>query len=165
MTAIFDNMGAQPSVQLPPQAAPKTDVKVEQAVAASTVEKQDTVELSSKEPKEKKGLFASFKSGIASIKKAFASIGAYASGTVKGIKNALVGGSIIYTGGTIINAVRTKKVAKLGEEAAKKVKTLPAKALAIATAAIAFGASLFNAHLNANEAGANIDHRWTGHDK
>ena len=137
----------------------------EKAVPAATVQKDDSVELSTKAPKEKKGLFGSIKSGIASIKKAFATIGAYASGTFKGIGSAAVSGSVVFTGSTIFNAINQKKIAKAGEEAAKKAKTLPAKALGIATAAIAFGLSLFTAHLNANEASSNIDHRWTGHDK
>lgn len=163
MTNIFDKMPVQtPGVQVTPQVS---EQQVQKTVPAMAVEKEDTVELSTKEPKEKKGLFWSIKSGIASIKKAFASIGAYAAGTFKGIGSAAVSGSVVFTGSTIFNAINQKKIAKAGEEAAQKAKTLPAKALGIATAAIAFGLNLFTAHLNANEASSKIDHRWTGHDK
>ncbi len=165
MSDIFNQIGFKPGVQVTPQVAPQAEAKTEQVAASTTVEKQDSVELSNKQPKEKKGLFGSIKSGIASIKKTFATIGAYTSGTIKGLKNAAIGGSLVFTGGTVFNAINQKKVARLGEEAAKKAKSIPTKALAIATGALAFGASLFTAHLNANEASSNIDHRWTGHDK
>lgn len=153
------NINSQPKVQEPQKAVQN------QVAAALPTTKSDSVELSTQQPKKKKGLFGSIKSGIATIKRTFASIGAYTKGVFKGIGSAAVGGSIVYTGSTIINAVNAKKVAKAGEEAAKKFKGLPAAVLGIGTAAIAFGLSIFNAHLDATEAGTKIDHRWTGHDE
>lgn len=165
MTSPF--VGFENKVIVTPQVsapAQKMDVKqdVSTALAATST---DSVEISNKQPKEKKGLFASMKSGIAAIKRTFASIGAYTKGVFKGIGSAAVGGSLVYTGSTIFNALNAKKVAKAGQEAAKKFKGLPSAVLGIGTAAIAFGLSIFNAHLDATEAGTKIDHRWTGHDE
>ncbi len=164
MTSPFVGFENQVNMNAP-VVAPGQKVEVKQQTAAALpATPADSVEISSKEPKKKKGLFGSIKSGIASIKKAFASIGAYTKGIFKGIGSAVVGGSVVYTGSTIINAANAKKLAKAGGDVAAKAKNLPAAILGIGTAALAFGISLFNAHLDATEAGSNIDHRWTGHD-
>ena len=162
MTSPF--VGFENQVNMTPAVtAPAQATEVKQAAAVLPATPADSVELSSKEPKQRKGLFGSIKSGIASIKKAFASIGAYTKGIFKGIGNAAIGGSIVYTGSKIVNTANARKLAKAGGDAVGKAKNLPAAILGAGAAALAFGISLFNAHLDATEASSNIDHRWTGH--
>lgn len=162
MSDIFSNMQfpitAPPTVAAPAASEP---IAVKDALPASNVQAAqpaDSVELSSK-PK-KQGPIKTIKNGIANIKKTFATAGEYVKGTFKGIKNGAIAGSIIYTGGSILNHVKAKNAAKAGVESFKK---MPNKALAIIAAGIALAGSLWNASLNATEKKSDIDHRWTGH--
>lgn len=161
MSDIFSNM--QFPVTAPPTvAAPtsKDQIAVKDALAASNVntsQQPDSVELST-QPK-KQGPIKTIKNGIANIKKAFATTGEYVKGTFKGIKNGAIVGSIIYTGGSILNHVKAKNAAKAGEV----FKKMPNKALAVIAACAALAGSLWNASLNATERNSDIDHRWTGH--
>lgn len=131
-------------------------VQVQQAVPATNVAQEDKVEISNKKP-EKKGLIKTVKGGIANIKKFFASTGAYIQGTAKGIGQGAVAGSLVFTGGSIVNAIKAKKA---GTETFKKI---PNKALAVVVAGVALAANLWTASLNATERSSEIDHRWTGH--
>ena len=133
-----------------------TDV-VPSIPAASAVE-EDSVNLSTdKQTKQKKGPIKAFKSFIAVIAKFFASFGQYFKGFFKGIKDAAIIGSLVYTAGSVINHFKSK--------AAEGAKKLPNKALAIVTAVAAMGINLWNASLNASEKRSDVEHRWTGHQK
>ncbi len=165
-TNIFTNMPGFNTVaptQNSSASNPSAQIKVKDAIEAANVKSQtnsDNVELSSKEnEKEKKGPIKTVKSFIASIKKFFASAGAYINGTFKGITSGAVAGSVIYTLGSIINGIKAKSAAKTGAD----FKKLPNKAAAIAAAAIALAANIWNASLNATEKQSEIEHRWTGH--
>ena len=167
MSEVFNNM------QIPLQTAqtaanvsqsvtqPVTVKEVLPATDVKDAQKSDTVELSTKEEKAKQGPVKTVKNGIANIKKFFATTNEYAKGTLKGIKNGAIAGSLIYTGGEIINFAKSKGAAKAGETAKK----LPNKALAVAAGVIAVAGSLWNASLNATEKNSGIDHRWTGHNQ
>ena len=172
MSDIFANMPG--SYSIPTQTKEVTTAKtaqpitVKDAIHASNVQAQqdDSVEISSQK-NEKKGPVKSIKGFIANIKKFFATTGEYLKGTVKGITSGVVAGSVVYTAGSVVNFAKQRAAnsaaKKAGEEAAKVVKKIPNKALAVVVGAIALGANLWTASLNATEAGSKIDHRWTGH--
>lgn len=168
MTEIFSGMPSVNAQYTAPVQQKTTEtaesVQVKTAIPASNVaaDKTDSVELSASK-KEKKGPIKTIKGFIANVKKFFATTGAYAKGTAKGIMTGAVAGSVVYTGGAIINGIKTKAAQKAGEEAMQKVSKVPNKLLAGAVALIALGANIWNASLNATEANSNIDHRWTGH--
>lgn len=157
MSNIFNNLQKVPYTV--PVSSPQLEpakVQVQQAIPASTVSQEDKVEISTQKP-EKKGLIKRVKGTIAGIKKFFATTGAYVKGTAKGIGQGAVAGSLLYTGGSIINAVKAKRA---NGEAYKK---LPNKTLAVIAAGLSIAANLWTASLNATEKSSQIDHRWTGH--
>ncbi len=172
MSDIFANMPG--SYSIPAQkkdiSTAKTvqPITVKEAISASNVKEQqaDSVQISTQN-EEKKGPIKSIKGFIANIKKFFATTGEYLKGTVKGITSGVVAGSVVYTAGSVANFAKQRAAnsaaKKAGEEAAKVVKKIPNKALAVVVGAIALGANLWTASLNATEAGSKIDHRWTGH--
>lgn len=150
---------------------PKTEIPVPQTAAPSATVKSvlpsspvtkanaaDVADLSTAKTA-KKGPIKSVKGFISNIKKFFATASEYAKGTFKGIKNGVVAGSVVYTMGAIYNSVKSKAAAKAQVE----FKNIHNKFLAGAAAAIALGASIWNASLNATQAKSDIDHRWTGH--
>lgn len=129
-------------------ASPET-VKVQDAVAASTVSGSDKVELSS-QPKQRKGPVRAVKDFIGGVKKFFSTTGEYVKGTVKGLVTGAALGSVIYTVGDIANKVKKKS---------GKGHMVLAGIAGVASVA----ASLWNASLNATEKASNIDHRYSGH--
>lgn len=135
-----------------------TPIEMNEVIPASSVagQQKDTVELS-ESPKKKKGIVKTVKSVIANIKKFFSSVGEYGKGTLKGIRDAAITGSVIYTAGSIFNHFKAKSA-----EGAKLIHNKP---LAIGVAVLAFAANIWNASLNATEKQSDIDHRWTGHQK
>jgi hypothetical protein len=134
------------------------------AVSVNDEKSTDTVELSTQtnEKPKKKGPIKKLKGFIANVKKTFATISEYTKGTLRGIKNAVVGGSIVYTAGNIANYFKTKSAQKAGEETVKKI---PNKLLAGIVAVGAIGTSIWQSSLNATQRGSEIEHRWTGHNK
>lgn len=157
MSEIFSNIQKVPYTSpVNSQPLEPAKVQVNEAVPATTVAQEDKVEISNKKP-EKKGLIKTVKGGIANIKKFFASTGAYIQGTVKGIGQGAVAGSLVFTGGSIVNAIKAKKA---GAEAFKKI---PNKALAVVVGGVALAANIWTASLNATEKNSQIEHRWTGH--
>lgn len=111
--------------------------------------KADTLEKSDTEPqKEKKSFVSKFSSFIGSVKKFFASAGEYTKGFFKGIASGAVVGSIIYTGSSVIKAIK------------KQPKSKATAALSIVAAAGAFVYNMYKAYLNSNDATAKIDHRY-----
>lgn len=157
MSEIFNSLQKVPyTAPVNSQPLEPAKVQVQQAIPATNVVQEDKVEISNNKT-QKKGLIKTVKGGIASIKKFFATTGAYIQGTAKGIGQGAVAGSLIYTGGSIVNAVKAKKA---GAETFKKV---PNKALAFVAAGVALAANLWTASLNATEKSSAIDHRWTGH--
>lgn len=164
MSNIFSDM--------PPVVAPARTVVASAPVASTTVQSAipaaatnapatDTVEIQKTETK-KQGPIKKLKTFIANIKKAFASAGEYIKGGAKGIASGAVAGSLVYTGGAIINGLKDKAALKAGQEAGKKI---PNKFLAGAVALVALGVNIWNASLNATEKRSQIDHRWTGHNQ
>ena len=121
------------STKLP---APKNEV-----IKADTLEKTE-------DRQEKKSAVSKVSSFIGNIKKAFASAGEYTKGFFKGIAGGAVAGSLVYTGSTVLKAIKKKPSNKAG------------KALAILTAGGTFVYNMYKAYLNSNEAKANIDHRY-----
>lgn len=162
MSDIFNSM--QFPITAPPVAttANTEKVVVKDALPASNVKAEqpaDIAEFSTKT--QKQGPIKAIKQGIANIKKCFATTGEYIKGAFKGVKNGAIAGSVIYTGGTILNHFKSKSAAKAGET----FKKMPNKALAVIAAGVALVGSLWNASLNATERNSDIDHRWTGHKK
>lgn len=172
---VFNDMKIQQAVTTKPVEQASTDVK-SIPVATQAIEKSipavpqvDTLEVTT-QPKEKKGPVKAVKGFIANVKKFFATTGAYIAGTFKGITSGAIAGSVVFTGATLVNTVKQKKYDKLVKIATekqtdlpKKLKKLPAKPLAILAGAVALGAGLWNASLNATEKQSEIEHRWTGH--
>lgn len=158
-TAMKETQKAPASVQ---NQAPLS-VSVKEAIPASAVS-NDSVELSNK--KEKKGLIKSVKGFVAGIKKFFATVGEYAKGTFKGIVTGAVAGSIVYTGGNTLNAIKqgiaNRTAKKAGVEAVKIAKKFPSKIAAGIVAVGALAANLWTASLNATQKQSEIDMRWTG---
>lgn len=115
--------------------APKTEVI-----------KADTLETEHKH--EKKSPVSKVSSFIGNIKKAFASLGEYTKGFFKGAAGGAIAGSVVYTASSIMKAIKKKPANKGG------------KALAIVVGAGTFVYNMYKAYLNANEAKANIDHRY-----
>lgn len=147
MTNIFNNM--QVPYTAPAKVASPETVKVQDAVAASTVSGSDKVELSS-QPKQRKGPIRAVKDFIGGVKKFFSTTGEYVKGTVKGLVTGAALGSVIYTVGDIANKVKKKS---------GKGHMVLAGIAGVASVA----ASLWNASLNATEKASNIDHRYSGH--
>lgn len=169
MTSVFNDFSTKQAI---PQQVTNTQqavantqpITVKDAIPASNVT-ADTVEISNKKQK-KKGPIKATKEFIANIKKLFATVGAYTKGTVKGITNGAVAGSVVYTAGNAFNAIRqnsaNRAAKKAGEEAAKIVKKFPSKVAAGVVAVGAVAASLWTASLNATQKQSEIDMKWTG---
>ncbi len=174
MSEVFNNMpltntaNYQPTKPLQQEQTAKITVK--SAISASNpIDKQenDSVEISAanstnvQNKTEKKGPIKTLKTFIANVKKFFSTTGEYAKGTLKGITTGAVAGSVVYTGGAIINSVKSKAAQKAGKEASK----IPNKLLAGIVAVGALAANIWTASLNATEKQSAIDHRWTGHNQ
>ncbi len=136
-------------------------LKVSDSLSASNVKNNtaDTVEISSENQTKSQGPIHKLKSFIGNIKKFFSTTGEYVKGTAKGISTGIVAGSVVYTGGSIINGIKGKMAAKSGETAKK----IPNKALAVTVGVLSLAANIWTASLNATEKQSAIDHRWTGH--
>jgi len=152
MTSIFSDMPSVQNYQVPVSKVPNASsgMKVKESIPAASSTNSDSVEISSKEPKKKKGLIKSIKTFIANIKKACATVSEYTKGFVKGAGAGVLFGSVIYTGGEVLK--HFKPEAKVHN-----------KALAAAAAVVSVAVGLWNASLNATERSSAIDHRWTGH--
>lgn len=156
MTSVFNDFNTQVPLTAPvkPTVAQTT---VKDALPATNVEANDSVEIKSKKTakKEKKGLIAGTKSFIASVKKFFASVGIYAKGTAKGIGTGAVVGSAIFGATEILNFV-TKKAAH-GKQNVLGI------ALGSLAAIGALASNLWTASLDATEKKSEIEHRYIGH--
>ena len=107
-------------------------------------------------PKEKKGFFNRLKEGFINIRKFFITTGYMIGGTVKGAAIGAVGGM------ATLGALATKNMIKKAPE----ILTKGNKAAAIAVGAGLLAIELVKAKLNANDRGADLDHKWrTGHDR
>jgi len=107
-------------------------------------------------PKEKKGFFNRLKEGFINIRKFFITTGYMIGGTIKGAAVGAVGGA------ATLGALALKNTAKKAPE----VLTKGNKAAAIAVGAGLLAIELVKAKLNANDRGADLDHKWhTGHDR
>ncbi len=156
--------------------AAKSQITVKDALPASKVNngpETDVLQSSSENGSDKKGgPVKSVKGFIANVKKFFISTGEYTKGAFKGIGAGAVAGSIVYTGGSILNHFKSKgyqKAAKAAEEAGteftKKFRKFPNKALAVIAAGAAVAINIWNASLNATEKQSGVDHRYIGHNK
>ncbi len=167
MSEIFSNMPAVNNLYTQAKNIvdePSAKITVKSAIPASNPienknDNKDSVEITTQK-KEKKGPIKTIKGFIANIKKFFSTTSEYIKGTFKGITSGAVAGSLVYTGGAIVNSYKTKAAQKAGKELTKKI---PNKILAGVVAAIALAANIWTASLNATEKQSEIDHRWTGH--
>lgn len=140
-------------------------ISADSAIPVSNINVQDSTETSA--PKEKKGPIKTLKEFISNVKKFFATSGEYAKGTVKGLSSGAVAGSLVFTGGSIYNAVKQKlstTVLENGDKVVKEFKKFPNKVLGIGVAVIALGYNIWKASLNASQKNAEIEHRYTGHE-
>lgn len=128
---------------------PNEELTVEKAMAAKNV--GDTYETSVAQAQKPKGL----KGIIVGFKNFFVGVGEYTKGTLGGIAKGIAAGSIVYTGGSIINHFKAK-----AGEGAKKV---PNKALAVLVGGVSLAINLWKASLNVNEKRSENYHRWVGH--
>lgn len=109
MSSIFNDIQKIPyTAPVNSQPLEPAKVQVQEAIPASTVSKSDKVEFSTQKP-EKKSIIKTVKGGIANIKKFFASTGAYVKGAAKGVEQGIIAGSVVYTGGSVINSINAKK--------------------------------------------------------
>ena len=107
-------------------------------------------------PKEKKGFFNRVKEGFVNIRKFFITTGHMTWGAIKGTA---IGG---VTGLATLGALALKNTIKKAPEVLTKWN----KAAAAAVGAGVLGIELIKAKLNANDRGADLDHKWhTGHDR
>lgn len=167
MSSIFSNFTtAATKVQQPQETKQVTQPIAVKEVIAENTQSADTVELSSNNKETKKGPIKAVKGFIANVKKFFATAGEYTKGAVKGITTGAIAGSVVYTGGTVFNAIRqgvaNRSAQKAGEEVAKVVKKFPSKVMAGVVAVGALAANIWTASLNATEKQSEIDMRWTG---
>ena len=160
MTSIFENFTNTPTkVQQTTQAQQVTQPIPVKEVITENSQNIDTVELSTNNKKVKKGPIKAVKGFIANVKKFFATVGEYTKGIVKGVTSGFVAGSVVYTGGSVVNGIRQKLADKAGKEAIKK---FPSKVAAGIIAVGSLAVSLWNASLNATQKQSEIDMRWTG---
>ncbi len=108
--------------------------------------KADSLETGHKH--EKKSIVSKVSTFVGNIKKGFASFGEYTKGFFKGVGGGALAGSIVYTASSIMKTLKKKQSNKGGV------------VLAAVTAAGTFAYNMYKAYLNANEAKANIDHRY-----
>ena len=148
MAEIFNNMNISNKPITPNVTSQQVGIPVQTALPAAKVQ-GDQVELS--QPKEKQSIFKKISNGIANIKKSFVSFGEHTKGVFNGIGKGAVVGSLIYTGGALINHFNKGQ---------KKIHNV---VLATIGAAATLGLNVWNGHLNANEKMTDIEHRWTGH--
>ena len=107
-------------------------------------------------PKEKKGFFNRLKEGFINIRKFFITTGYMIGGTVKGAAIGAVGGM------ATLGALALKNTIKKAPEVLTKGNKFVAGAVGVGLLAI----ELVKAKLNANDRGADLDHKWrTGHDR
>ncbi len=157
MTNVFNSIENQYTA--PILTKPSVSVSMEDALAASNVKaKPDTFEKVSDKTK-KKGPIKTLKGIISSVKKWFTTAGSYISGTFKGLKDGVIGGSIIYTAGSVINYIRQNSAKKAGKE----IKNIPNKFIAIGVGAAALAVNLWNASLEASDKRSDIEHKYEGH--
>ena len=158
MTNIFSAIENQYTA--PIVTKPNVSVSMEDALAASKVKNEpDTFETRKTDNKKKKGPIKTLKGIISSYKKWFATAGSYISGTFKGLKDGVIGGSIIYTAGSAINFIRQYSAQKAGKE----IKNIPNKFIAIAVGVAALAVNLWNASLEASDKRSEIEHMYEGH--
>lgn len=148
MTGIFNNMNISNKTMTPNVNSQQVGIPVQTALPATNVS-QDQVQLS--QPKEKLPFFKRVSNGIANIKKSFVSFGEHTKGVFSGLGKGAVAGSLVYTGGALVNHFK---------KGPKKVHNV---LLASLVGAVTLGVNVWKGHLNANEKMSNIDHRWTGH--
>ncbi|MBQ6516489.1 hypothetical protein IJI31_04855 [bacterium] len=107
-------------------------------------------------PKEKKGFFNRLKEGFINIRKFFITTGYMLGGAVKGTAVGAVGGA------ATLGALALKNTIKKAPEVLTKGNKVAAAAVGVGILAI----ELVKAKLNANDRGADLDHKWrTGHDR
>ncbi len=135
-----------PSATASPKYVPTISVANATTLPApkNEVIKADTLE----HKHEKKSPVSKVSSFIGNIKKTFASLGEYTKGFFKGIGGGALAGSIVYTVTSAMKAIKKKPSNKGGV------------VLAMTTAVGTFAYNMYKAYLNANEAKANIDHRY-----
>jgi len=107
-------------------------------------------------PKEKKGFFNRLKEGFINVRKFFITTGYMIGGTVKGAFAGAVGGA------ATLGALAVKNMVKKAPEVLTKGNKVAAAVVGAGILAI----ELIKAKLNANDRGADLDHKWrTGHDR
>ena len=148
MAEIFSNMNISNKPVTPNASSQQVGIPVQTALPATKVN-NDQVQLS--QPKEKMSIFKRISKGIANIKKSFVSFGEHTKGVFAGVGKGAVAGSLVYTGGALINHFK---------KGPKKVHNV---LLATIAGATTLGLNVWKGHLNANEKMSDIDHRWTGH--
>lgn len=148
MPEVFSNMNISNKLVKPNVNNQQAGIPVQNVLPATNVS-QDQVQLT--QPKEKMSVFKRISKGIANIKKGFVSFGEHTKGVFSGLGKGAVVGSLIYTGGAIINQLK---------KGPKKIHNV---VLASLGAAATVGLNVWKGHLNANEKMSDIDHRWTGH--
>ena len=156
-SSVFNEIHTQVPFTAPVKPA-VAQTSVQEAIPASTVEKKDSVEISSSKKaakKEKKGLIAGTKEFIANVKKFFTTAGIYIKGTAKGIGIGAIAGSAVYGATEIFNLI-----AKKGDHGKKNVLGI---ALGAATALATLAGNLWTASLDATEKKSEIEHRYIGH--
>ncbi len=136
--------------------APAVDLTAPPSVSAAlpTESDSDKFQASSKD-EGKKGPVQVVKDFVRAVKKFNITLSEYAKGTLKGIGQAALAGSAVFTVGSAIN------FAKKGKIAAKTAKRFHSGALAIATAVVTMGANYWKTSLEANNKKADVDHKYT----
>ena len=152
-STVFNDI--RPNVPYTAPVRETTPIAVKEALPASSVSVADTVELSKKEKKEKKGLIAGTKEFIANFKKFFATVGIYTKGTLKGIGVGAVAGISVFGVTELANTILRK--------AAHGKKNVLGIVLGSVAALGALASNLWTASLDATEKQAEIDHRYIGH--
>ena len=157
---IFPTLPAMtPQVYTPNQT---NDLKVKNELAANNLEnKGDTVELTNCNHKKPKRTISST---IGDIKRGWVTLTQMSKGVAKGVGTGVVAGSLVFTGYSGLNALKTT-IGKISKKQVKTGKPVVGAIMGAAAFAISLGYNLWTARLNTNVMTAQIDHKYnTGHD-
>ena len=157
---IFPTMPAMtPQVYNPNQSA---DLKVKNELGAKNIEdKCDSVEITKCNHQQPKRTISST---IGDIKRGWVTLTQMSKGAAKGIGTGVVAGSLVYTGYSGFNAIKST-IGKIAKKPMKTGKPVVGAIMGAVAFAVSLGYNLWTAKLNTNVMTAQIDHKYnTGHD-
>lgn len=157
---VFQNLPPMTPALYSP--TPSGGLKVKNELSGTSVKEEgDSVHISTCNHQKPKRTISST---IGDIKRGWVTLTQMSKGAVRGVSTGVISGSIIYTGYSALNLIKSN-IAKITKKPAKLGKPVVGAAMGIAAFVVSLGYNLWTARLNTNIMTAQIDHKYnTGHD-